>query len=103
MAGVKGRSGGARPGAGRPKKEPTLIDLGAVYDDPEKFLRAVMNDAMTDAKLRIDAAKALMPYVHPRKGEGGKKDAQGEAAKKVASRFSSAPPPKLVAAGGKKV
>lgn len=103
MAGVKGKSGGARPGAGRKPNPPAIIDLAATYDDPEKFLRAVMNDAMTDAKLRVDAAKALMPYVHPRKGEGGKKDAQDAAAKKVASRFSSAPPPKLVAAGGKKV
>jgi phage terminase small subunit len=103
MAGVKGKSGGARPGAGRKPTPPTIIDLAATYDDPEKFLRAVMNDAMTDAKLRVDAAKALMPYVHTRKGEGGKKEADAAAAKKVASRFSSAPPPKLVAAGGKKV
>lgn len=103
MAGVKGKSGGARPGAGRKPKPPTIVDLAATYDDPEKFLRAVMNDTMTDAKLRVDAAKALMPYVHQRKGEGGKKEADAAAAKKVASRFSSAPPPKLVAAGGKKV
>jgi len=85
MAGVKGRSGGARPGAGRPKKEPTLIDLGAVYDDPEKFLRAVMNDTQTDAKLRVDAAKALMPFVHPKKGESSGKKKQGEDAAKAAA------------------
>lgn len=103
MAGVKGKSGGARPGAGRKPNPPAIIDLAATYDDPEKFLRAVMNDSMTDAKLRIDAAKALMPYVHPRKGEGGKKEAIGEAAKKVAGRFSASAPPKLVAAGGKKI
>ena len=68
MAGVKGRSGGARPGAGR-----------------------------------VDAAKALMPYIHARKGEAGKKEQRNEAAKGVAGRFSTAAPPRLVAAGGKKV
>lgn len=110
MAGVKGRSGGprpnsggARPGAGRPKKEPAILVLAATYDDPEKFLRAVMNDSGTEAKLRIDAAKALMPYVHPKKGEGGKKEKQQDEAKKVASRFAAAAPPKLAAVGGKKV
>lgn len=110
MAGVKGRSGGprpnsggARPGAGRPKKQPEVIDLSVQYDDPEKFLRAVMNDSATDAKLRIDAAKALMPYIHAKKGEGGKKEQKQAEAQKVASRFAAASPPKLVAAGGKKV
>lgn len=103
MAGVKGKSGGAREGAGRKPNPPTIIDLAATYDDPEKFLRAVMNDTMTDAKLRVDAAKALMPYIHARKGEGGKKEAKDAAAKQVAGRFSASAPPKLVAAGGKKV
>lgn len=111
MAGVKGRSGGprpnsggARPGAGRPPKEPAFIDLGAIYDDPEKFLRAVMNDSATEAKLRIDAAKALMPYAHPKKGEGGKKELKQDAALKAASgKFAAAAPPRLVANGGKKV
>lgn len=110
MAGVKGKSGGprensggARPGAGRPPKPPTIVQVAANYDDPEKFLRAVMNDSGSDAKLRVDAAKALMPYIHAKKGEGGKKEQKNDEAKKVASRFSSSAPPKLVAAGGKKV
>lgn len=110
MAGVKGRSGGprpnsggARPGAGRKPKEPAILVLAATYDDPEKFLRAVMNDSGSEAKLRVDAAKALMPYIHAKKGEGGKKEARQAEAQKVASRYAPAAPPKLVAAGGKKV
>lgn len=103
MAGKPGRSGGARPGAGRPPKEPTILQLAATYDDPEKFLRAVMNDSMSEAKLRVDAAKALMPYIHAKKGEVGKKDQRQADANKVAGRFSAAMPPKLVAAGGRKV
>lgn len=105
MSGVKGRSGGARPnsggarpGAGRKPKEPTILVLAATYEDPAKFLAAVMNDSGTDIKIRTDAAKALMPYQHPKIGEGGKKDQKADAAKKAASggKFSSAPPPKLV-------
>ena len=103
MAGVKGRSGGARPGAGRPPKEPTILQLASQYEDPRAFLRAVMNDAATDVKIRVDAAKALMPYEHQKPGETGKKEAMAEAAKKVASKFSVAQPPKLVAAGGKRL
>ena len=75
MAGVKGRSGGARPGAGRPPKEPTILQLASQYEDPRAFLRAVMNDAATDVKIRVDAAKALMPYEHQKPGETGKKEA----------------------------
>lgn len=74
-----------------------------MYSDPKDFLVAVMNDAEADQKLRTDAAKALMPFVHQRKGEGGKKEQQHDAAKKVASRFAPSAPPKLVAAGGRKV
>ena len=105
MAGVKGRSGGprpnsggARPGAGRKPKEPAILVLAATYDDPEKFLRAVMNDSATEAKIRVDAAKALMPYIHPKKGEGGKKDEAADRAKKAAGgKFKAAPAPlKLV-------
>lgn len=105
MAGVKGRSGGARensggarPGAGRKPKEPDILVLAATYEDPAKFLRAVMNDSGSDAKLRVDAAKCLMPFVHLKLGEGGKKDAKQDAAKKVgAGRFGAAPAPlKLV-------
>jgi phage terminase small subunit len=62
-----------------------------------------MNDSGTETRLRVDAAKALMPFLHKKLGEGGKKEQQGEAAKAVASRFAAAAPPKLAAANGKKV
>ena len=116
MAGVKGRSGGARPnsggarpnsggdrpGAGRPKKDAPVIEVKS-SDDPKAFLLSIMNDQDVDARLRIDAAKCLMPFVHMKLGEGGKKEQKQDAAKSVASRFAAAQPPKLVAAGGKKV
>jgi len=48
-------------------------------------------------KLRADAAKALLPFMHQKIGEGGKKDAKQDAAKKVsAGKFGASAPPKLV-------
>lgn len=60
---------------GRPKKAAQLVlqDQHAPEGDPRAFLLAVMNDGMADAKVRIDAAKALMPYFCARVGEPSKK------------------------------
>ncbi|AJY00690.1 MULTISPECIES: terminase small subunit [pseudomallei group] len=90
--------------ASSPQK-PSGFDLNAMtnFTDPKAFLIAAMNDARTEPKLRIDAAKALMPFVHKKLGEGGKKEQSAEAAKKVASRFAPSAPPRLVANGGRKV
>ncbi|GGY77259.1 hypothetical protein ACFFTM_10040 [Pseudoduganella plicata] len=94
MAGKPGRSGGARPGAGRKSNPPTLSAAESLLTkDPLEFLTAVMNDPATDIKIRTDAAKAMLPFKHQKLGEGGKKDAKGEAAKKAANKFASTPPP----------
>ena len=110
MAGVKGRSGGARPNSGPKPREPVKLDIPApvldalAHKDPKVFLLALMNDREADVKLRADAAKSLMPFMHQKLGEGGKKDQQQDAAKKAASgKFAAATPPRLVANGGKKV
>jgi len=79
-----------------------IPDLGVMYKDPKDFLMAVMNDVESDMKTRSEAAKALMPFVHQKKGESGKKEVDAENAKKIASRFSAVAAPKLVAVGGKK-
>ncbi|MDR5833347.1 terminase small subunit [Caballeronia sp. LZ034LL] len=72
--------------------------------DALEFLIAVFNDPMSEPKLRVDSAKAVAPYQHAKKGEGGKKDAQQEAAKRAASKFGAPPPaPRLAASGGKKL
>ncbi|MDF0731029.1 terminase small subunit [Pseudomonas entomophila] len=85
--------------------EPAGFDLGAalLHRDPKDFLLAVMNDARSEPKLRVDAAKALMPFLHPRKGEGGKKEERQKAAEQAASKFTRQAPPRLAAANGKKV
>lgn len=69
--------------------KPTSLDaISRAYDDPKDFLRAVMNYAGEDMKLRVDAAKVLMPYEHAKPGEVGKKTERQERAEKVASKFS---------------
>lgn len=111
MAGVKGRSGGprpnsggARPGAGRKKSDPVLIaSADLLTSDPKRFLTALMNDPAADIRVRADAAKALLTAELRAKEAKGKKEEKQEAANKVAGKFSRSAPPKLVAAGGKKV
>jgi len=82
----------------RPSPEnPLPVPLSAgEYEDPMDFLRSVMNNVDYEIDTRKDAAKAMLPYMHQKKGEGGKKDAKTEAAKKAANKFAVQQPPKLV-------
>jgi phage terminase small subunit len=104
MAGKPGRSGGARPGAGRKAKEPAFVApaTAQIVDgqplDPRPTLELIALGHMEASPQQFKALTALLPYVHVKKGEGGKKDAQGDAAKKVgAGKFAAAAPPlKLV-------
>lgn len=74
-----------------------LADLSKLYNDPLVFLKAVMNDGGEDLKLRVDAAKAMLPYTHGRIGEQGKKEQKAVAAKKAsAGRFGQSAPPRVV-------
>lgn len=78
MAGVKGRSGGARAGAGR-KKNPE--NEGAEYSastegmSPLDALEFFQNDPAVPIALRIKAAGLAAPFKHKKLGEGGKPDA----------------------------
>lgn len=110
MAGVKGKSGGARPnsggarpGAGRkPKQKPEapLIE----EHDMLKILQDIARGVIPATSIQVRAAIAAVQYTHVKKGDGGKKDDQADKAKAVAAgRFSAAEPPRLVAAGGRKV
>jgi phage terminase small subunit len=100
MAGVKGRSGGARPGAGRkPQTEAekkTIATSGK--QTPLEFLLSVMNDNDVEDKLRLEAAKTAAQYVHPKKGEGGKKDDAADRLKAASGgKFGVRQGPRLVA------
>lgn len=66
------------------------------YLDPLDFLRDVMNNEVEDPKLRVDAAKAMMPYIHTKLGESGKKEAkQQKALNASASKYGVANAPRL--------
>lgn len=66
-----------------------VADLSQMYSDPKDFLKALMNDHGEDMKLRLDAAKVLMPFTHARKGEASKKSAREQAVDKASSgRFA---------------
>lgn len=95
----------AMPARTPPPDEPEALDAEAArasfdwaaaasYDDPKMFLKAVMNDVETEPKLRVFAAKELMPYFHRKLGDSGKKEDRADAAKKAATgRFAAAAPP----------
>lgn len=56
--------------AGRPIAEDaagqTRLNLGRGFDDPKSFLMAVMNDPAASPSVRVEAAKALLPYFESR-------------------------------------
>ncbi|MGR2664286.1 terminase small subunit [Chromobacterium haemolyticum] len=84
---------------GSPPPSAPTFDLGKAlqHSDPLAFLKAAMNDPELEPRLRIDAAKAMLPFTHKKLGEGGKKDEKDEAAKRAANKFGAlAPPLKLV-------
>ena len=104
MAGVKGKSGGSRPGAGRKPKESTFIapEQAVVVSgeplDPLPTLELIALGHMEVSALQMKALLALLPYTNTKKGEGGKKDIKADDAKKAgAGKFAAAAPPlKLV-------
>lgn len=84
------------------ESDPDVIETLPVTDDPKVFLLAVMNHSLIKGNFRIDAAKTLLPFVHQKLGEGGKKEEKVNAAKKAsAGRFGAAAPPKLVVNNGR--
>lgn len=105
--------GGFRPGSGRPSKNAETVtakesreviaDGIASCEDPAAFLADLMNNTDQDMRVRADAAKALLPYVHAKKGEAGKKAAKKDAAATVAGKGKFAPGsgPRLVVNNGK--
>ena len=95
--------GGAREGSGRKKKikPPTEAELtGVVVVDgvktPLEYALGIMNDNTQDEARRDRMAVAALPFVHMKKGEGGKKEQLAESANKVGSgKFAAASPPQL--------
>lgn len=80
--------------SGDPDLDGDFLNLPA-RDDPKDFLLDVMNTTEIELRIRVDSAKALMPFIHTKKGEGGKKDATAHAAKQAASKFTATAAPHL--------
>lgn len=106
MAGVKGRSGGARPGAGRPPKLAAAVVATpdpetAVFDDPLEFLKAAMAGRIIPTLVQLDAAKAAIRYTHAAPAAGGKKEQAAARAKTAAAagKFANRRPPALKVVG----
>lgn len=105
MAGVKGRSGGARPGAGRPKKaveraSEDPVDAGD--RDMLEFLQDVALGRLNATALQVRAAVAAVQYTHTKTHDGGKKEGRKDQASKAATgRFAPKSPPKLVVSNGR--
>lgn len=106
--------GGYRPGAGRPKgsvstKTKTTPSKKSVVSvtckTPLDYMLAVMNDPFVDETRRDRMAIAAAPFVHPKKGDAGKKEGAAERAQAAGSgKFAaSSAPPRLAAANGRKV
>lgn len=67
------------------------IAIGAP-EDPLEYLKTVWMNEQEDPKLRLDAAKAAMPYIHGKVAEKGKKQTQEEeahAAAKSGGKFAT--------------
>ncbi len=96
MTDTKPGRGGARPGAGRPKKERQILPISA-GESPLDFLILVMNCESADLRLRIDAARAALPYMHQKGDALGKKDIRKVAAHRASGgRFAPGNTPRLL-------
>ncbi len=97
--------------APKPEVKPEPAKVNSNYEpkspldpfDPIAFLESLMGNEVEDPKLRLEAAKALLPYKHAKKGEVGKKDAAKDAAAQAAAgRFGVRQPPKNVVPIGRR-
>ena len=59
------------------------IPIGS-HEDPLEYLKAVWMKEELDPKLRLDAAKAALPYVHGKVADKGKKQTKAEEAQNAA-------------------
>jgi len=103
MAGIKGKSGGprknaggARPGAGRPKKKEKKSANEISERDMLQLLQDIALGRVEATHIQVRAAIAAVQYTHAKKAEGSKKEEEKRRAAAVASKYSRSPPPKLV-------
>lgn len=72
----------------RAKIIPARVSATAVIldmNDPLNYIRSVWQDEGEDPRIRLDAAKAALPYVHGKVAEKGKKETKADEAKQATS------------------
>ena len=89
--------GGSRPGAGRPKKTATLVEPIQADLLPLAHLLGIMRDPANSPAKRMHAPALLLPYMPPKFGAAGVKDARQAAAGAAAAsgKFATPTAPKL--------
>ena len=87
--------GGNRPGAGRPRKPATLSEPIQADLLPMAHLLGIMRDPANSPARRMRAAALLLPYMHPKFGGAGVKDARQSAGAAALGKFATPSPPKL--------
>ena len=81
---------------GTPSPQPlNTLEIEHCGGDPLKFLSKIMDHPKADIRMRLEAAKILMPFKYAKLGETGKKEAQNGKAKETAGKgkFGSLPAP----------
>lgn len=86
-------------GTEAPAAPPPVVDTAELT--PLDYFLSLMRDPLADEKLRFQAAAQALPYMHPKKGEAGKKAEKQDEANKVASKFGARPAPLKAIAGGR--
>lgn len=72
-------------GASMPLVSAVLEQELEKFADPLEYLRSVYTDHRQPEKLRIEAAKAALPYVHGKVGDVGKKQSREDEAIDIAN------------------
>ena len=80
-----------------PATMPPLIATQGSTDPLDMMRRIMILNEQVDPKLSLEAAKALAPYEHAKKGEDGKKEQRLTAAKRSSATFSRMKTPGLKA------
>ena len=87
----------------RTKAVPPPVEPVAASDMLDLLQKIALGQVNATAG-QIRAAIAAVQYTHTKRGDGGKKDEQADKAKQAgAGKFAATAPPRLAAAGGKKV
>lgn len=104
MAGVKGRSGGTRAGAGRKRKpEPMTVSIDDFHGDMLALLQEVALGHVRVSPTQLRAAVCAVQYTHAKAGDAGKRAQRQVAAERSADLFPTFPEPRIATVNGRRL